>query len=240
MVKGTTTRSPFFSRVTAGPASSTMPMNSWPRMSPSFMPGTLPRYRCRSDPQIAVAVTRSTTSSASCRIGSGTVSTRTSCVPCQVNAFMQASVVGWMSGQSAGGAINAGARGRMQHRHDGAHASPRMHAMHTRITAEGGCLGVEPRTRLRSSQRNAEPRFQLGQVELAVVVLVEPLEPRFGGVAQFLVVEFAVAVAVEIADAVVRRRHAVALRPQHGVEFRGCHAVVAIRVEQREQRIGAV
>ena len=88
MVKGTTTRSPTCSSVTSGPTSSTIPMNSWPRMSPSFMPGTLPRYRCRSDPQMAVAVTRNTMSSAAWMAGSGTVSTRTSCAPCQVSAFM--------------------------------------------------------------------------------------------------------------------------------------------------------
>jgi hypothetical protein len=43
MVKGTTTRSPFFRRVTPLPVSSTMPMNSWPRMSPDSMSGILPR-----------------------------------------------------------------------------------------------------------------------------------------------------------------------------------------------------
>src|ERR1700722_657134 len=39
MVNGTTTLSPFFSRVTPLPTSSTMPMGSWPRMSPASMVG---------------------------------------------------------------------------------------------------------------------------------------------------------------------------------------------------------
>ncbi len=43
MLNGTTTRSPRRSAVTPAPASSTMPMNSWPRMSPSFIAGILPR-----------------------------------------------------------------------------------------------------------------------------------------------------------------------------------------------------
>ena len=39
MVKGMTTRSPRFSFLTSGPTSSTMPMNSWPRMSPASIEG---------------------------------------------------------------------------------------------------------------------------------------------------------------------------------------------------------
>jgi len=39
MVNGTTTRSPAFRFLTAGPTSITSPMNSWPRMSPLRMPG---------------------------------------------------------------------------------------------------------------------------------------------------------------------------------------------------------
>ena len=81
MVKGIITRSPFFTACTAGPTSSTMPMNSWPMTSPDFMPGTLPRQRCRPEPQIAVAVTRRRMSSLFSRMGSGTRSTRTSLVP---------------------------------------------------------------------------------------------------------------------------------------------------------------
>ena len=38
-VNGTTTRSPFFRFFTAGPVSTTSPMNSWPRMSPAIMVG---------------------------------------------------------------------------------------------------------------------------------------------------------------------------------------------------------
>ncbi|CKS11802.1 Uncharacterised protein [Mycobacterium tuberculosis] len=54
-----------------------MPMNSWPRMSPDSMSGILPRKMWRSEPQIAVAVTRSSTSSSCSSTGSGTVSTLT-------------------------------------------------------------------------------------------------------------------------------------------------------------------
>src|SRR4051794_21237580 len=54
---GTTTRSPFRTLVTAEPTSTTSPMNSCPRISPSRMVGTYPSYRCRSDPQMAVRVT---------------------------------------------------------------------------------------------------------------------------------------------------------------------------------------
>jgi len=39
MNEGTTTRSPFFTRLTAGPTSSITPMNSWPITSPAFMVG---------------------------------------------------------------------------------------------------------------------------------------------------------------------------------------------------------
>ena len=36
---------------------------SWPKMSPAFMPGMELRYRCRSEPQMAVEVTFKITSS---------------------------------------------------------------------------------------------------------------------------------------------------------------------------------
>jgi hypothetical protein len=42
MSNGTATRSPFFSVDTPRPTSSTTPMNSWPRMSPFCIDGTLP------------------------------------------------------------------------------------------------------------------------------------------------------------------------------------------------------
>src|SRR3954453_9611359 len=52
------------------------------------MLGMKPLYRCRSEPQIAVLVTR-TMASRSLRIcGSGTVSTETSCLPFQHVAFI--------------------------------------------------------------------------------------------------------------------------------------------------------
>ena len=39
IVNGTTTRSPLFKLITAGPTSTTSPMNSWPRMSPFIIVG---------------------------------------------------------------------------------------------------------------------------------------------------------------------------------------------------------
>src|SRR3954452_1442876 len=74
---GTTTRSPTFRLCTPRPVSTTRPMNSWPRMSPLFIDGMYPSYRCRSEPQMAVDVI-STIASRSFRIfGSGTSRTST-------------------------------------------------------------------------------------------------------------------------------------------------------------------
>ena len=39
MLNGTTTRSPGFTSVTAAPTSSTIPIGSWPRMSPGSRNG---------------------------------------------------------------------------------------------------------------------------------------------------------------------------------------------------------
>src|SRR5690606_16700613 len=89
MVNGTTTRSPFLRLVTALPTSSTMPIGSWPMMSPSFIMGTKPSKRWRSEPQMAVEVTRMMASEGCWMTGSGWVSTRTSPWPCQVRAFMR-------------------------------------------------------------------------------------------------------------------------------------------------------
>ncbi len=86
MLNGTTTRSPTFRFVTAEPTSSTMPIGSWPRTSPLSMYGPSTRYRCRSEPQIAVEVIRTIASVGSWMVGSGTVSTDTFSVPCQVSA----------------------------------------------------------------------------------------------------------------------------------------------------------
>src|SRR4051812_46091486 len=79
IVNGTITRSPFLSlaRSTPGPTSSTIPMNSCPRMSPFCMPGMKPSYRCRSDPQMQVLVTRTIASRGLRIVGSGTLSTLT-------------------------------------------------------------------------------------------------------------------------------------------------------------------
>ena len=53
MLNGTTTRSPGSMWVTSAPTSSTMPIGSWPRMSPGVRYGPSTSYRCRSEPQIA-------------------------------------------------------------------------------------------------------------------------------------------------------------------------------------------
>src|ERR1700744_267267 len=57
IVNGTITRSPGRRFATAGPTSTTRPINSWPRMSPSFIDGMNPLYRWQSEPQMAVVVT---------------------------------------------------------------------------------------------------------------------------------------------------------------------------------------
>ena len=88
MLNGITTRSPGRMWVTSAPTSSTMPIGSWPRTSPlsRYMPST--SYRCRSEPQIAVEVIRTIASVGSWIFGSGTVSTDTFAVPCQVRALI--------------------------------------------------------------------------------------------------------------------------------------------------------
>src|SRR4051794_35983622 len=85
---GTTTRSPGAISVTSLPTSSTVPIGSCPSTSPSPMNGPITSYRWRSEPQIAVVVIRTTASVGFSMAGSGTVSTRTSRLPCQVTAFM--------------------------------------------------------------------------------------------------------------------------------------------------------
>src|SRR5215203_1613627 len=70
--KGTTTRSPALSVVTAPPTSTTSPMNSCPSTSPLFSVGTKPPYRCRSEPQIAVEVILTMASRSFKIVGSGT------------------------------------------------------------------------------------------------------------------------------------------------------------------------
>src|SRR3954463_1782217 len=71
IVNGTTTRSPTLSFVLALPTSTTSPMNSCPRMSPDFIVGMNPSSKWRSDPQIAVDVTRTIASRALTIPGSG-------------------------------------------------------------------------------------------------------------------------------------------------------------------------
>src|SRR4029079_4917271 len=88
MAKGTTTRSPATRVRHPGPTASTSPMNSCPSTSPDSMVGMIPLKRWRSEPQMAVEVTR-TIASRGLRIsGSGTFSTRTSCFPFQHSAFI--------------------------------------------------------------------------------------------------------------------------------------------------------
>src|SRR3954452_3768488 len=63
-----------------------MPIGSWPRTSPRSMNGPRVSYRCRSDPQMLVLVIL-TMASVGCSIrGSGTSSTETFRLPCQVTA----------------------------------------------------------------------------------------------------------------------------------------------------------
>src|SRR3954454_23252489 len=52
------------------------------------MKGPRTSYRCRSEPQIPLDVTRMIASVGAWMLGSGTVSTRTSRRPCQVTALM--------------------------------------------------------------------------------------------------------------------------------------------------------
>src|SRR5918998_5373019 len=86
--KGMTTRSPTERFVAPLPTSSTIPIGSWPRMSPSGMNGVRTSYRWRSEPQIAVIVMRITASVGSRIVGSGTSSNRTSRLPCRASAFI--------------------------------------------------------------------------------------------------------------------------------------------------------
>src|SRR5687768_6455099 len=63
-------------------------MNSCPRTSPRFIDGMKPLYRCRSEPQTAVLVIRTIASREFRIFGSGTSSTCTDFVPCQVFALI--------------------------------------------------------------------------------------------------------------------------------------------------------
>ena len=91
IVNGTTTRSPTLSLLFSAPTSTTSPMVSWPSTSPFSIDGMTPSNRCRSEPQIAQAVTLMMASRPSSILGSGTVSQRMSFLPCQVSAFIDVS-----------------------------------------------------------------------------------------------------------------------------------------------------
>ena len=88
MLNGITTRSPGAMWVTAEPTASTMPIGSWPRMSPSVMNGAITSYRWRSEPHSPLDVIRTIASVGSSIVGSGTVSTRTSRRPCHTAALI--------------------------------------------------------------------------------------------------------------------------------------------------------
>ncbi len=88
IVDGMITRSPSRRFRTARPISSTMPTPSWPRIVPGFIPGTVPRTRWRSVPQIALAVRRTIASVRSLIRGSGTSSSRMSPMPWKTTAFI--------------------------------------------------------------------------------------------------------------------------------------------------------
>ena len=62
MLKGTTTRSPGLTAVTSLPTSRTIPMGSWPMTSPTLMKGAMTSMRWRSEPQMPLDVTSTTTS----------------------------------------------------------------------------------------------------------------------------------------------------------------------------------
>src|SRR4051812_27051427 len=102
MSNGTTIRSPFLKFRTSLPTATTSPIGSWPRTSPGFMAGRYMSYRCRSDPQMQVDVTLMTTSFGSSILGSGTVSQRTSDLPCQQSALIGSSGSGGVDGVVAG------------------------------------------------------------------------------------------------------------------------------------------
>ncbi|MGX1094196.1 hypothetical protein RKD47_004877 [Streptomyces albogriseolus] len=95
-LKGMTTRSPSLSEVTPGPTSAMMPMFSWPKVMPGSA-AVRPSYMCRSDPQIAVEVTRTITSFGCWIVGFSTSSTATSNGPLYTTAFMLRSPFGWCS-----------------------------------------------------------------------------------------------------------------------------------------------
>src|SRR5690242_15893529 len=120
---GTTTRSPTFKFLTSRPTSTTSPMNSWPSTSPDSMVGTNPLTRCRSEPQIAVDVTRTMASRALRMDGSGTSSTETLRLPSQHVAFMLAPASPG-SRRHAPKAGRDGSRGAHSHRNEPPHPSP--------------------------------------------------------------------------------------------------------------------
>jgi hypothetical protein len=87
-VEGTTTRSPGLKLRTSLPTSSITPTASCPRIAPGSRPDSVPRMKCRSVPQIALAVMRISASVGALIFGSRTVSSRISPTPWKTTAFM--------------------------------------------------------------------------------------------------------------------------------------------------------
>src|SRR5690349_18429330 len=73
-----------------------IPTASWPSTRPFFMPGTVPRTKCRSVPQIALAVMRTIASVGSLIFGSATFSSLMSPMPWNTTAFI-APLLRWWS-----------------------------------------------------------------------------------------------------------------------------------------------
>ena len=101
------TRSPGRKLRTALPTASTMPMASWPRMRPDFMPVKVPRMRWRSVPQMAEAVMRTTASLSDLILGSETSSRRMSPTSCHTTASMEGLLEGWLALGEVGPASRA-------------------------------------------------------------------------------------------------------------------------------------
>ena len=89
IVNGTTTRSPFLRVSTSGPTSTHFAHEFMAEDVALLHGGNAAIVRCRSEPQMAVRVTLTSASWWFRSLGSGTDSTRTSCLPYQQTAFMR-------------------------------------------------------------------------------------------------------------------------------------------------------
>ena len=93
-----TTRSPGCTWVPRGRPPPPRPSARGRGCRPRSRNGPSTSYRCRSEPQIAVVVTRMIASVGCSIFGSGTSSTRTSLVPCHTTAFIT-SLLAWLTGR---------------------------------------------------------------------------------------------------------------------------------------------